>query len=425
MKRILLLVSIFCAFKVSAQDYLISFAGTGASTTINSVKVENLTKGTFLTLNGSDILRLNFTTGIKTIDDNQSTELKIYPNPMINCSVLEIFPTKAGDAVITVLDITGKQVAQIQSYLENSTNNFKISGLKNGLYLVNVKGNNYQFSGKLVSNGESRGTISIEKVNVITPTVIEKTEKEDSKGTQATIDMTYTLGDRLKFTGTSGNYSTVIIDIPTTNKTITFNLIACIDGDNNNYPVVAIGTQVWMAENLKTTKYNNGDFIATTSPASLNIISESTPRYQWAYNGNENNVSVYGRLYTGYAVTDNRNICPTGWKVPSRTEWLTMSDYLGGETVTGNKLKETGQIHWSSPNTTATNETGFTALPGGFRSYNGSFEYVGEYGQFSSTTEDTLHPGNTFHCSLSNNLTNIFWWGSMYSGISVRCIKNN
>jgi uncharacterized protein (TIGR02145 family) len=215
------------------------------------------------------------------------------------------------------------------------------------------------------------------------------------------------------------------MDIPTSDKTITFNFIACTDGDNNNYPVVEIGTQTWMAENLKTTKYSTGDLIGTTSPATLNIISEITPRYQWAYAGNEDNVSVYGRLYTGYAITDNRNVCPAGWHVPSRTEWLIMSEYLGGESVTGNKLKETGQVHWSSPNMAATNKTGFTALPGGFRSFDGVFGYIGAYGSFNSTTEDTLHPGNTFYCSLSNNLTTIFWWGSMYNGISVRCIKNN
>ena len=88
------------------------------------------------------------------------------------------------------------------------------------------------------------------------------------------------------------------------------------DIDGNVYHTVTIGTQVWMVENLKTTKYRNGVAIGTTTPATLSILSESLPtKYQWAYGGNESNVAIYGRLYTWYTVTDSRNIAPTGWHV--------------------------------------------------------------------------------------------------------------
>lgn len=103
-----------------------------------------------------------------------------------------------------------------------------------------------------------------------------------------------------------------------------------------------IGTQVWMVENLKTTKYNNGDFIGTTSPTTLNIEAESSPKYQWAYDSNENNVSTYGRLYTWFATTDSRNICPTGWHIPTDAEWTTLVNFLGGENEAGNNLNEIG-----------------------------------------------------------------------------------
>jgi len=159
------------------------------------------------------------------------------------------------------------------------------------------------------------------------------------------------------------------------------------DIDGNVYHTVTIGTQVWMVENLKTTKYRNGDLIGTTTPASLNIIDESTPKYQWAYDSNEINVATYGRLYTWYAVTDSRKVCPVGWHEPSDADWTELTDYLGGEGVAGGKLKETGTTHWDSPNTGATNETGFSALPGGYRTFYGSFDLIGLYGYWWSAAE--------------------------------------
>ena len=101
------------------------------------------------------------------------------------------------------------------------------------------------------------------------------------------------------------------------------------DIDGNQYNTVTIGNQVWMAENLKTTKYQNGDEIGTTTPATLDISGETSPKYQWAYNGSEANVNTYGRLYTWYAVADERNICPAGWHVPSDDEWKTLEMFLG------------------------------------------------------------------------------------------------
>jgi uncharacterized protein (TIGR02145 family) len=101
------------------------------------------------------------------------------------------------------------------------------------------------------------------------------------------------------------------------------------DVDGNVYTSVTIGTQVWMVENLKTTKYRNGDLIGTTNPATLDITGETSPKYQWPHDGNESNVATYyGRLYTWWAVTDSRNVCPTGWHVPSYAEWTTLTDYL-------------------------------------------------------------------------------------------------
>jgi len=424
MKRILFLLPIFCILKLNAQSYLISFSGTGASATVNSVKVENMTKGTSVTLSGSDVLRLTSTTGFNSIEDNQLPELKIYPNPAIDNATLEIFPPVEGNANISVCDITGKTVAHISGYLENCRQEFRLSGINSGLYLISVRGNGYQYSGKLLCNGNTTGTITIDKISS-NQAVEEKRVKKDSKGTQATVDMAYTTGERIKFTGISGNYSTVFTDIPSQDKSITFNFIPCTDGDNIHYPVVAIGSQVWMAENLKTTRYRNGDLIGTTTPAELDISGQNAPKFQWPNNGNENNVATYGRLYTWYAVTDSRNVCPTGWHIPTADEFTILTDFLGSSA--GSKLKEAGTIHWRSPNA-GTNESGFTALPAGRKDTGGGFLDLlhGQTNWWSSDESAPPYTGYGFGClRVDYDLSYVLREGYHKAlGCSVRCIKD-
>jgi len=110
------------------------------------------------------------------------------------------------------------------------------------------------------------------------------------------------------------------------NPDVNYGTVTDIEG--NVYKTIIIGTQTWMAENLRTSRYNNGDYIGTTTPATLNISEETTPEYQWAYQGKEGYVATYGRLYTWHTVTDNRKICPTGWHVPSNPEWWIIRDYV-------------------------------------------------------------------------------------------------
>jgi uncharacterized protein (TIGR02145 family) len=159
------------------------------------------------------------------------------------------------------------------------------------------------------------------------------------------------------------------------------------DIDGNVYKTVTIGSQVWMAEDLKTTRYRNGDLIGTTSPATLDIGSEDSPKYQWAYAGDESKVATYGRLYTWFAVTDGRNIAPAGWHVPTDAEWMTLTEHLGGKKVAQGKLKEAGTTHWDSPNTEATNGSGFTAIPGGNRWPDGRFLGIGDFTHWWTATE--------------------------------------
>ena len=431
MKSILVLIAGFFVLSLNAQNYLISFSGTGAVTAVDSVKVENLTTGSSVAMKGGDTLRLALITGVNSVEVNKFSELKIFPNPANSSATLIIYPKNEGDATISVYEMTGKQVAQIRSYLEPTRQDFIISGINTGIYLIYVKGNRYQFSGKLVSNGKSGGKISIRKVNTIIRAGDKKEMERNSKGIRATLDMVYYSGNRLKFTGISGVYSTVKTDVPEHDKTITFNFISCTDGDNNNYPVVEIGTQVWMAENLKTTRYSNGDLIGTTIPPTLSLNTENTPKYQWAYDGNESNAPVYGRLYTWYASTDSRNVCPAGWHAASDDEWKTLATYLGGESVAGGKLKETGAAHWNwtllGSNTGATNETGFTALPGGFRLYYtpsgiaSNFSGIGRLGMWRCTSPSS----NDTYLTIYIDEIRLSWIYNDYkkNGASIRCLK--
>jgi len=192
------------------------------------------------------------------------------------------------------------------------------------------------------------------------------------------------------------------------------------DKDGNVYTSVTIGTQVWMKENLKTTKYNNG----TTIP---NVTDDTewenlnTGAYCW-YDNEITNKASYGALYNWYAVNTGK-LCPAGWHVPTDAEWTILIDYLGGKYFACGKLKETGTTHWGSPNAGATNETGFTALPGGYRLVDGYFLWMGYTGHYWSSTEGA--PCCAWNRILFRDYDQVDI-NNYYkpAGNSVRCLKN-
>ena len=203
---------------------------------------------------------------------------------------------------------------------------------------------------------------------------------------------------------------------------LTLTTSAATDGDGTNYSSVTIDTQTWLAQNLKTTRYSNGELIGTTSPSTLNIASETSPKYQWAADDSESNVATYGRYYTWAAVTDSRNVCPTGWRVPSDDDWETLKSFLGGELVAGGILKETGTAHWTTPNEGATNFYGFTAVAAGYRISDGSFASFDLTNSYWSSTSNTsaLAWGQGLRWDNAVLLRNGF---DKNFGVVVRCIK--
>lgn len=195
------------------------------------------------------------------------------------------------------------------------------------------------------------------------------------------------------------------------------------DFDGNVYQTVKNCNQTWMKSNLKVSHYRNGDVIPqVTNPATWANLTTGA----WCYYNNVSaNGIVYGKLYNWYAVNDPRGLAPQGWHIPTVNDWGAFKSCLGGAGtfgVAGASMQETGTAHWPSPNTIATNLSGFTALPGGQRTQN-IFSEIGQNGYWWSSTQINL--ANSFVRVLKSNDGNT-WDGnqSKSDGLSVRCIKD-
>lgn len=201
--------------------------------------------------------------------------------------------------------------------------------------------------------------------------------------------------------------------------TPTENTVTDIDG--NVYQTVKIGNQTWMKSNLKVTKYKDGSPITLITDETLwgNTYSAA---FCWYDNNQTANGSTYGALYNWYAVNTG-NLCPAGWHVPTSDEWTTLTAGIGGDQFAGGKLKEEGTTHWQTPNQGATNELGFTALPGGNRSNLGAYGFKGVYGYWWTTTS----AGTSLAWSRYMNYSNAgvaMNTDQKRAAFSVRCVKD-
>ncbi|MGD0756202.1 MAG: fibrobacter succinogenes major paralogous domain-containing protein [Bacteroidales bacterium] len=195
------------------------------------------------------------------------------------------------------------------------------------------------------------------------------------------------------------------------------------DIDGNFYKTITIGTQTWLAENLKTTRFNDGVSIPLAS-SDKSWGYKITPTFCWYNNDETKYKNKYGALYNWYTVKTGK-LCPIGWHVPSDNEWTILTEYLGVKSA-GGKLKEVGSTHWFLPNEDSNNETGFTALPGGSRNMDCSFDFLGRFGYWWSSTDTNSNFRNyaTYRC-LSYYVGTITG-GEDYkgNGFSVRCLKD-
>ena len=208
-----------------------------------------------------------------------------------------------------------------------------------------------------------------------------------------------------------------------TDLAITLNT-APTDGDGNTYGTTKIGTQRWLAENLKTTTYNDGTAIPNVTNGAT-WAGLTTHAYCWYNNDAATNKDVYGALYNWYVVDNAKNVCPTGWHVPSECEWKKLTNYLGGASIAGGKLKETGTTHWNSPNTSATDEVCFSALPSAYREANGAFNGLNKYNINWSTTQDATNTYGRQSSLAFDNAAVSYSDSYKQNGLSIRCIEDD
>jgi uncharacterized protein (TIGR02145 family) len=215
-------------------------------------------------------------------------------------------------------------------------------------------------------------------------------------------------------------------DLPLSNEVV--------DVDGNVYQTVVIGSQEWMTENLRTSHFANNDPIPHV-PAIQDWVALGSSGFCWLYNNGSFNEIPHGKLYNWFAVNDSRNVCPTGWHVPTAADWDLLSYHLGGANVAGGPLKATGTLqdgtgHWNTPNEDATNQTGFNGIASGTRGFYSEFvtleeSYFGKGAIAMYWASSSVNAENASYRSLSYGNGRVFTEQALKTwGMSIRCVKD-
>ena len=414
-----------------ALDYSISFSGFGASTNVDSVQVQNLTKGTSVTVPTGSVLNLN---DVANAVDKLNADIEsvgIYPNPIQTSSTLTFNSIKAGNTQIMAYTLEGKKTLEYSVKLEEGTNSFQLN-LPAGIYNIQIIGNGYHYNAKAISQSLICSSPQLSMNGQSSNTRIQKTKNF------ASTSLLYHTGDQLLYKAYSGKNITVVTDKPLGSKTINFEFVECKDADNNYYGVVRIGDQIWMLENLKTGKYNDGSVIpyVTDSATWANNVKDA---YCW-YNYDTTKKDVYGALYNWDCVGTSK-LAPKDWHVAYDEEWTILENYLTSNghnfdgTTTGNKMAKSlaSTTLWQSDsrtdtiigsignNPSANNSSGFSAVPGGCL-YNGFNNQLGiTTNWWTATAQDSA---NAWSRDLFNNSVGYSRYYEYFRpGKSVRCVR--
>lgn len=306
MKRLFLLSFLLHAvLSLNAQVYNISFAASGASSKVDQVIVQNLTTGTSVTVGGQETLQIKPTnTGIIPLPETDRNSIGVFPNPFSAQTNFEFYNRIAGPVSIELADLNGRTVYLSKTSVSRGTQLFKLKGISQGIYFLRIQTGAEIYNAKLISTGSSNSAISLQSQESIVPKDLQLFAKSASIADAGQSDS----GNLLVLNGISGNYRTVVPLILKNDTVVTFDFVPCTDADGNNYAVVKIGEQLWMAENLKTTKYGNGEPIPLVTENSS--WSGTATGAFCAYNNKSENSAIYGYLYNWYAAADSSNIAP-------------------------------------------------------------------------------------------------------------------
>jgi uncharacterized protein (TIGR02145 family) len=417
----LLFMAMFSSFGV---DYTITFTGTGASTSVESVDVTNLTTGETITVPAGNTLHLTSNPqGIKTANTNDGS---IYVSRNASgTSTLNFFAEKSGNVQVNVYSLDGRKITGTSQNLPAGQNTFQLS-LPRGIYAVRVLGVNYSYQTKYVEQGNAaQGQVSIVYSTKGGETAAVSTGKAALRASTGVTDMLYVDGQRLLYVGHSEVMATVLVDVPMMDSEMEFYFVGCTDGSGNHYKVVQVGMQLWMAENLKTTKYNDGTDIPL-GPTSWSGFK--TPAYGTSP---ENNT-----FYNWFAAS-NPKIVPTGgWRVPLPDDWNNLRDYvamlLNDSEIsaalaanTGWSYKAGGYTNVPGRDLTANNMTGFSAIPTGYF-WGSTTQETTALAIFWTNLEEEADPTKAHNARIFNDYFDLFtdWTSSKEEGESVRCVMD-
>jgi uncharacterized protein (TIGR02145 family) len=390
-----------------------------------SIFIENLTQGGDTTLYEPDtVLSISYQQGIENwmTAENSFFVSQNYPNPIEGQATVDVYMPEKNMLKLSVFDMLGRNAACFEQVLGRGQHRFTFYPGNEKCYVLSATcryGTRTVRMTSLASRHDNPSRIVYDGVN----------NGGNYKSQQEKGGFTFSLGDVLQYTGNSEMGQLTLTDSPTGDETYVFQFasglpcpgIPTVTHYGQVYNTVQLGTQCWLKENL-----NAGSMISSGFNQTNNSIIE-----KYCYNDNPLNCTTYGGLYQWdemmqyTALQGVQGICPAGWHIPTDTEWTTLSDYLGGAAVAGGKMKEAGYAHWSAPNTGATNEGGFTALPGGWLYGTDGFKNITLNGYFMSSTEWAQNVNDYWVRSVSYDSEGFDRWITGKTlGLSVRCLKD-
>lgn len=417
----------------------------GQYVSLDSILIENLTQGGDTALYAPDtVLLLDFITNIdnkETSNEGAFSVSQNYPNPFKERTTFNLYLAEKQFIKITVRDILGRKLAKYDNIICKGNNVFAFCCGNEMYYLLTVEGRQTCQTIKMLNAGNI--TNSQRKCEIVH---IGKGEYlPEFKSQKAINEFVFNLGDELKYTGFTVLGERSLFDSPMSNQTYSFQYYGnpcpgtptITDIDGNVYNTVLIGSQCWMAENLKTTTYRNETPVPNVTGNS-SWSSLTTGAYAW-YDNNISWKESYGALYNWFAVIDPNGLCPSGWHVPTNDEWTILTDFIGGTVAPyGNELKSCRQVNsplgeacntaehprWYQHGTHyGTDDHWFSGLPGGSRHFLGNFVTLSYIGSFWSSTGGS--PDNAWLRGLNYNDGSIDVFGFYKkNGYSVRCLRD-